>query len=143
MLSGETTNANCIVFSLTRSGLEPTIYHTRSIFRNCSGGIFPIILSWISNWCPDLGDVYQCSDYMADKHAISLLIRGPLPIGGLSSCKMKSNGRYKRLDFSLLPNSPVHFQWSVNKSHYPDCPISMYYIIIIVLLLTYMTLDVQ
>jgi len=25
-LSGETTNTNCIVFGLTRSGLEPTIY---------------------------------------------------------------------------------------------------------------------
>ena len=30
MLSGEaTTNTNFIVFGLTRSGLEPTIYHTR------------------------------------------------------------------------------------------------------------------
>ena len=29
MLSGESTNANLIVFSLTRSGLEPMIYRTR------------------------------------------------------------------------------------------------------------------
>ena len=29
MLSGETTNTNCIVVGLTRSRLEPTMYHTR------------------------------------------------------------------------------------------------------------------
>jgi hypothetical protein len=29
MLSEEATNTNFIVFGLTRSGLEPTIYHTR------------------------------------------------------------------------------------------------------------------
>jgi hypothetical protein len=29
VLSGETTNTNCIVFGLTRPGLEPTIYRTR------------------------------------------------------------------------------------------------------------------
>ena len=29
MLSGEATNTNCIVFGLTRTGLEPTIYHRR------------------------------------------------------------------------------------------------------------------
>jgi len=28
MLSREATNTKCIVFGLTRSGLEPTIYHT-------------------------------------------------------------------------------------------------------------------
>jgi hypothetical protein len=28
MFSGETTHTNCLVFGLTRSGLEPTIYHT-------------------------------------------------------------------------------------------------------------------
>ena len=28
MLSGEATNTNCIVFGLTRSGLEPTSYRT-------------------------------------------------------------------------------------------------------------------
>jgi hypothetical protein len=32
--SGEATNANCIVFGLTRSGLEPTIYRTRSEHAN-------------------------------------------------------------------------------------------------------------
>jgi hypothetical protein len=30
MLSGEATNTNFIVFGLTRLGLEPTIYRTRS-----------------------------------------------------------------------------------------------------------------
>jgi hypothetical protein len=30
MLSGEATNTNFIVFGLTRSGFEPTIYRTRS-----------------------------------------------------------------------------------------------------------------
>jgi len=29
MLSGEATNTNFTVFGLTRSGIEPTIYHTR------------------------------------------------------------------------------------------------------------------
>ena len=29
MLSGEATNTNLIVFGFTRSGLEPTIYHTQ------------------------------------------------------------------------------------------------------------------
>ena len=29
VLSGEVTNTNFIVFGLTRSGLEPTIYRTR------------------------------------------------------------------------------------------------------------------
>ena len=29
VLSGEATNTNFMVFGLTRSGLEPTIYHTR------------------------------------------------------------------------------------------------------------------
>ena len=31
---GEATNINCIVFSLTRPGLEPTIYHTRGNHAN-------------------------------------------------------------------------------------------------------------
>ena len=35
MLSGEATNANFIVFGLTRSGLEPTIiYRTRGVHAN-------------------------------------------------------------------------------------------------------------
>ena len=29
-MTGEVTNTNVIVFSLTRSGLEPTIYHKRA-----------------------------------------------------------------------------------------------------------------
>ena len=29
MLRGEATNSNFVVFGLTRSGIEPTIYHTR------------------------------------------------------------------------------------------------------------------
>jgi hypothetical protein len=33
-LSGEATNTNCIVFGLTRPGVEPTIYHTRSEHAN-------------------------------------------------------------------------------------------------------------
>jgi hypothetical protein len=32
--TGETTNTNFIVFGLTRSGLEPTIYHTRGELDN-------------------------------------------------------------------------------------------------------------
>ena len=34
MLSGETTNTNFIVFDLTPSGLEPTIYHIRGEHAN-------------------------------------------------------------------------------------------------------------
>ena len=34
VLSGETTYANCIVFGLTRSGIEPTIYRTRGEHAN-------------------------------------------------------------------------------------------------------------
>jgi hypothetical protein len=34
VLSEEATNTNFIVFSLTRSGLEPTIYHTRGEHAN-------------------------------------------------------------------------------------------------------------
>jgi hypothetical protein len=34
VLSGEATKTNCIVFGLTRSGLEPTIYHTRGEHAN-------------------------------------------------------------------------------------------------------------
>jgi hypothetical protein len=34
VLSGEATNTNYIVFGLTRSGLEPTIYHTRDEYAN-------------------------------------------------------------------------------------------------------------
>ena len=34
VLSGEATNTNCIVFGLTRPGLEPTIYHTRDEHTN-------------------------------------------------------------------------------------------------------------
>jgi hypothetical protein len=34
MLSGEATNTNFIVFGSTRSGLEPTIYHTRGKHAN-------------------------------------------------------------------------------------------------------------
>jgi hypothetical protein len=34
MLSGEATNTNFIVFGLTRSGLEPTIYRTRGEHAN-------------------------------------------------------------------------------------------------------------
>jgi hypothetical protein len=34
MLSGEATNTNFIVFGLTRSGLEPTIYCTRGEHAN-------------------------------------------------------------------------------------------------------------
>jgi hypothetical protein len=34
LLSGEATNINFIVFGLTRSGLEPTIYHTRGEHAN-------------------------------------------------------------------------------------------------------------
>jgi hypothetical protein len=34
MLSGEATNTNFIVFILTRSRLEPTIYHTRGQHAN-------------------------------------------------------------------------------------------------------------
>ena len=34
MLSGEATNTNFIVFGLTRSVLEPTIYHTRDEHDN-------------------------------------------------------------------------------------------------------------
>jgi hypothetical protein len=30
VLTGEVTNTNCIVFGLTRSWLEPTIYHKRA-----------------------------------------------------------------------------------------------------------------
>ena len=33
-VSGEATNTNLIVFGLTRSGLEPTIYHTGWVQRN-------------------------------------------------------------------------------------------------------------
>jgi len=35
MLSGEATNTNFVVCGLTRSGLEPTIYRTRSEQANC------------------------------------------------------------------------------------------------------------
>jgi hypothetical protein len=34
VLNGEATNSNFIVFGLTRSGLEPTIYHTRGEHAN-------------------------------------------------------------------------------------------------------------
>jgi hypothetical protein len=34
VLSGQATNTNFIVFGLTRSGLEPTIYHTRGEHAN-------------------------------------------------------------------------------------------------------------
>ena len=34
MLSGETTNTNCKVFGLTRTGLEPTIYRTQGEHAN-------------------------------------------------------------------------------------------------------------
>ena len=34
VLSGEATNTNCIVFGLTRPGLEHTIYHTRDELAN-------------------------------------------------------------------------------------------------------------
>ena len=34
VLSGDPTHTNCIVFGLTRSGLEPTIYHTRGEHAN-------------------------------------------------------------------------------------------------------------
>ena len=34
MLSGEATNTKFIVFSLTRPGLEPTIYRTRGEHAN-------------------------------------------------------------------------------------------------------------
>ena len=34
MFSGESTNTNFIVFGLTRSGLEPTIYRTRGEHAN-------------------------------------------------------------------------------------------------------------
>jgi hypothetical protein len=34
MFSGEAANTNCIVFGLTRSGLEPTIYPTRGEHAN-------------------------------------------------------------------------------------------------------------
>ena len=34
MLSGEVTNTNFIVFGLTRSGFEPTIYCTRDKHAN-------------------------------------------------------------------------------------------------------------
>jgi len=34
MLSGEATNTNLIVFGLTRTGLEPTIYCTRGEHSN-------------------------------------------------------------------------------------------------------------
>ena len=34
MLIGEATHTNCIVFGLTRSGLEPTIYRTREEHAN-------------------------------------------------------------------------------------------------------------
>ena len=35
-VSGEATNTNCIVFGLTRPGLEPTIYQTRGEHANHS-----------------------------------------------------------------------------------------------------------
>jgi hypothetical protein len=35
MLSEEATNTNFVVCGLTRSGLEPTIYRTRSEQANC------------------------------------------------------------------------------------------------------------
>jgi hypothetical protein len=34
VLSGEATHTNCRVFGLTRSGFEPTIYHTRGEHAN-------------------------------------------------------------------------------------------------------------
>jgi hypothetical protein len=34
LLSGETANTNVIVFTLTRSGLEPMLYHTRGEHAN-------------------------------------------------------------------------------------------------------------
>ena len=37
MLKGEAANTNCIVFGLTRSGLEPTIYRTRGEHANHYG----------------------------------------------------------------------------------------------------------
>ena len=34
MLSGEATITNCIVFGVTQTGLDPTIYHTRGKHAN-------------------------------------------------------------------------------------------------------------
>jgi hypothetical protein len=34
VLRGEATNTNFLVFGLTRPGLEPMIYHTRSEYAN-------------------------------------------------------------------------------------------------------------
>jgi hypothetical protein len=34
MFSGEAANTDCIVFGLTRPGLEPMIYHTRGEHAN-------------------------------------------------------------------------------------------------------------
>ena len=34
VLSGKATNINCMIFGLTRSGLEPTIYRTRGEHAN-------------------------------------------------------------------------------------------------------------
>jgi len=47
MLSGEATYTNFIVFGLTRSGLEPTIYHTQDEHDNYSTS--------------DVVDVHVCS----------------------------------------------------------------------------------
>ena len=56
MLNGEATNTNCIVFGLTRPGLEPTIYHTRGEHANhyatdavmCVSDCSKNSLSWIA-----------------------------------------------------------------------------------------------
>jgi hypothetical protein len=40
VLSGEATHTNFVVFSLTRSGLEPTIYHTQQRIGWTSGECF-------------------------------------------------------------------------------------------------------
>jgi hypothetical protein len=48
VLSGEATNTNFVVFDLTRSGLEPTIYRTRDEHVNhyTTDAILQFILQW-------------------------------------------------------------------------------------------------
>jgi cytochrome c oxidase subunit IV len=48
-VSGEATNTNCIVFGLTRPGLEPTIYQTRGEHANHCLSIFFWTLYYISS----------------------------------------------------------------------------------------------
>ena len=45
MLTDEATNTNCIVFSLTRSGLKPTIYRTRCEYANHYTGD-AVVIKW-------------------------------------------------------------------------------------------------